>query len=402
MGGPLIVALILLLRFGSIWLDPEVRVDEGIYLQAFDAVAAGVSPFTIDGYLYPPAFAHFGSWSNTLLGAAGTRALLRISSLLSLLLIAAHGVRWWRRFGSSPPDSWRPWWIAAGLLVVSTGVELGLATANASFIAIALLLEALKVLESRPVVAGLFLAMSALIKPFALPAVAVLAVAGWVAEHRPWLWASVTAGVVGLSLNLPSPYLFEMLSASPSALTDIRAGSIDRILKLLGFEVSPLAVLVATTGVACSLAWVLGRRFLDGVRRGESRHPLDIHLLCLLGILAMPVLWSHSLVIFLPVICGTLALSWARRATAREHLPWVWLGAAAIIFSESGAVDLLWAPVQVLLLLPSLVAPIGLSLYLSRSAPEALTLIETDLSVHEKTGSGMGSSRRTENLRTPD
>ncbi len=361
----MIVAGLLLLRFGDTWLDSETRVDEGIYLLAFEAVTQGRSPFTVDGYLYPPAFAHLGSWSSRWLGMEGSRALLRLLSFCSLLVIAGWAVRWWRRFGgtganSSRNDSLKVWFLVGGLLVVSTGVELGVAVANVSFMAIALLWTALEIMERRPVVAGCLLACSVLIKPFAVPAVAVLGVGGWVARHRPWLKTSISAGVASLVLNAPSPYLFEMPAARPSSLTDIRAVSIGRILQTLGVECSPLWILVLFTGAICSVAWWR-------LRRRQDRR-LDLVLLCLLGMLGMPVIWSHSLIIFVPMLCGASALAWSRRSEDRGALPWVVLGAAAIIFSESGALDLLPALAQAVLLLPPLLAPIGLSMYLSRTA----------------------------------
>ena len=325
-------------------------IDEGIYLQAFDARRAGGSPYDVDGYLYPPALAEVGSWLVTAFGSTATGWILRVLNMAGLLFIAARGVAWLEASGLRP--MLRHWFMIGAMLTISTGVELGMRTANLSFLAGGLLLAALACLDARPWSAGMLLASSALVKPFAVPAITVLAVAGLAARRRAWLIASGLAGGLVLALSLPSPFFRDMLTALPSPLTEARATSIRRLLKLVGYELPALALTLTLIGCLCIAAWI------------HCRRGVVIRMLAMLGVLAMPVVWNHSLVLLTPIVCGALALAWQRRRKSWAEPILALLGGFAVLAFESGALDLLPPAFGFVLLLPPLAAPILLMCYL--------------------------------------
>ena len=192
----------------------------------------------------------------------------------------------------------------------------------------------------RPWLAGILLAVSTSIKPFAAPTVGLLGVAGFKSGRRAWWQTSLIAVGLGALFNLPSPWLLNMTDAAPSPLTEIRSTSLHRIGALWGLHLDPLIWLALAGAFLACLAWK------------EAHRAGRIYALCVLGILAMPVVWNHTLLVLLPWVGASWAVAscletgpWLRRSSL-----WVLLVGLSIVFFESGAVDRLASGLQGLLL----------------------------------------------------
>ena len=344
------ILLVWVVRYSERQLDDERLLDESIYLAAFEALAAGTSPYAVDGYLYPPAFAHAGVALASLISLDGVWLFLRIFNQLGLLVILWATVRWAEDAGAR--IRYRHWALLGVVLALSNGVFVAVICGNVSFLAGGLLMLGLAASGKRPFVAGLLLALSVSIKPYAAPAVLVLAVAGWRNRGKAWLGSSLTALALGFSFSLPSPWLGDMLRAAPSHLVEIRSASLYRIGLLAGVDLSRFIWLGLALAVLAAFAWRWAER------------PLIVRALCLFGVLAMPVVWNHTLVLLFPVVAAAWVMAARRRETApRER--WIpWIAGLCVWGFESGSVDLLPRLPQAVLLSVPWIVGFGLLAYL--------------------------------------
>jgi len=339
-GAVLVLAAFSVIRWWA-YLGSAVPLgDEGIYLDAFREVAEGRPANQISGFYYPPISAEVGAIVVTAIGDQATRVLLRLGSVLGLAMSV------WLSFSLWPAA--RRWRLAVGLLYVTfaPAVRYGITAGNASFVVSGMILTGLTFWSVRPLISGLLLGGSVGIKPLAPLSIAALL------THRPvpwsgrnWLAGGVAAALAGALLASTPTYLTTGAGAV-DRLPFIRSISLNRILTLLDLTVSPLLV-------ACVIAAVIvliGR--LVPMSRAE--------LLCFGGvaaILAVPIIWSHTLVLTLPAQVLALRLAVERRrragtfATAgkvggagevwrRYELVFVCLAVAALQLTEgAGAID---------------------------------------------------------------
>ena len=284
-------------------------VDEAVYLRAFEAVAAGGSPYTVEGYYYPTAFAQVGAAALELLGQSPTLWALRGLVLTSLASVV------WLSLSCWPMSRGRRFLIGAGYLLLAPAVGLSLVFGNVSFLVLALMLVAFFVWTRRPWLAGLLLGMSVAIKPLA--PLAVLALAVHRPKHRPtgstipphWLAAALAVSISAFVL-LPPARLLAMTSQPITGHNFFRTISLHRILSLFDLDVSPLLVAIVVAAVVVVVC--------------RWRPLSQIEVLCVAtaaALMAAPVIWAHTLVLALPMQAIALWRASERRAEHRGDSP---------------------------------------------------------------------------------
>jgi len=291
------LSLVILGRWWLYLTSSAALGDESIYLQAFQAVASGSEPGPAIGFYYPKTFAVLGGWLLRILGEVGTRSLLRGASVLGLAITV-----WLSACLCTAPWSWR---LALSSLYVSVSpaVYYGIETGNLSFTVAGAILLALTVWSIYPVVSGVLLGGSTAIKPLAPLAILALTAHRPVPDSRKHIVAGVSGGVLALAFLSMNPAYLATTSAAVDRLPFIRSISLNRILILLGLETSPVVI-----------ALILG--FLIVVVARSCPMPRQT-MLCFGGVaavLAVPIIWSHTLLLTLPV--QVLALT---RATSRRR-----------------------------------------------------------------------------------
>ena len=246
-----------------------------------------------------------------------------------------------------------------------------------SFLVIGMIVVALMIWQERSVGSGLMLGSSVSIKPLAPLAILVLLV------HRPLrggyrqVVAGLVASVVMLGSLLPLDAFREMLSQNIASLSLNRSFSLHRLLGLVGVDVHPL---VAMTVVAVIAVVIARLRPFD-----------EIDLLCLsltVAILGVPLIWTHTLLLTLPVQVLALLRAVERRrlfltepgvpgstsGIGRYELWLVVLAVAAIQLGEgSGSVDRMSAWIQLIALGVPFVAPAALAGYVLVTSPNRST-----------------------------
>ncbi len=335
--------------------------DEYAYVRGFADVAAGRTPYepVYMPFLYPPPFAYAGAW---LLrhGTGATLATLRAANLAGLVALAWCAAAWL-------PLSWR-WRVTAlaGVLVISPVVAQIVHGGNLSATATGMIVTALALWRRHPAVAGLLLGLSLLIKPLA-PA-PLVALAG----HRPSGGGRRHLVAAGLALGLAGgiflvvPRLEEFVARSATLGFADRTLSPHRLLAIAGVPVEPLWV----TAPALVATLVLARR-----KRIDERPLTALGLAACVA--ATPLVWSHTLIVTLPLQAMAAAAAAIRfrdaPAAARRARGWeVALVALAVItlhvsepatnISPHGAIF------QLACALPPLLAPGALAVYVWRVA----------------------------------
>jgi len=360
-----LLTCVTLVRWGRWLFSPVPLFDEAIYVEAFRAVASGGSPYTIDGYYYPPMCAIVGAWLLSALGEVPLLAVARTLMVVGLVATVWLSLIWW-----PVPARLR---LLVGALYVSLApaVGLGLRTGNLSFLVIGATVVSLTLWLRRPVASGLLLGSSVSIKPIAPVAILVLLSHRAVTGRAKKLLAGGLASILMMVSVLPLREAASMLSQNINRLSYHRSLSLHRLSQLAGFDLHP----VAAFAVVALIASVISRsRALD---RAE--------LLCVAlpaAVCALPLIWTHTLLLTLPV--QVLALtraadrrSWTRRATgdrSKPHLRYelwvVLLLVAAIQLAEgSGAVDRAAAWFQLAALGLPFVAPALLGGYVLMTSP---------------------------------
>lgn len=330
--------------------------DELAYTYAFRLIDGGGSPYQ-GGYFYTPTFAYAGAWAVRHLGEGGTIAALRVANLLGIATAVWCSFAW-------VPWSWRRRLLAAAaVLCLSPAVRLGVLWGNLSLLVVGMLVMGLLVWRRRPLVAGSLLGLSVVIKPLGPVAVLVLGAHRPAAGGRRHLVAAASAAALAAALVLPAPFLRDMLSFS-GKLGSGRNVSLQRLFHHFSVELSPWSIVVVVAAAAVALVrWrPLGRT----------------HLLCLAAtaaLLATPILWSHTMLLALPVEVLAVAAAWYRRPVERNASPsgvlrryelvLVSLLVVAIHFCEGmgGGLENRSRWLQVVLTIPAL-APAVLTAYL--------------------------------------
>jgi Glycosyltransferase family 87 len=284
----LLLALLATLRWWSPVTGREPRVDEAVYLAAFEAVGRGESPYVVPDFFYAPALAVLGAWSLDLTSQGVMLAAMRIVNLAGVALTC------WLPFTLLDITVLRRLALAAAVLLLAPGTGLALEAGNLSPAAVALVVAALLHWPRHPVSSGLAYGASLVIKPLAVVGIPVLAL------HRPRPpgrahQVAGAASVLGAALLLIGfSYLPDFLALGASLDHEgyplVRTVSTHRLLFNLGLDVdrSWLSALVGAAGVVLARA------------RRWSRD----QLLCLAVaaiVLASPALWSHTLLLTLPL-----------------------------------------------------------------------------------------------------
>ncbi len=214
---------------------------------------------------------------------------------------------------------------------------------------------------------GLLLGLSTVTKPIAPVGLATLA------AHRPspggrsHLLAAGTGIAIAGALTLASPFLTDYLEldGNPNVWPLSRSTSLYRWLHLMGLPLPPVALVLL---VALVTAWL--------ARRGPIS-PRQLYILAIAGMtLATPALWSHTLLLTLPLQIMALAKAGTRLryhnssgARFRYELVFVILAMAALTFVDGigGGLETASAPIQVVALAIPVWAPVGLSIYAWRT-----------------------------------
>ncbi|MDX1643843.1 MAG: hypothetical protein R3244_05735, partial [Thermoanaerobaculia bacterium] len=290
----LLLLLVLALRHATIALAAEPVNDESIYFDAFERVARGESPFDRSGYLTFSLLAHLGAWSLETIGAAGTLVLLRLANLAgaaTAVWCAAGFVarNWWARLAGS-----------ALYLVVAPAVAVGVFVGNLSLAVSGMIVAALVVWTQRPVVAGLLLGTSVVAKPLVPGAIVALACRRGGAGERRHLIAAGLAAAIALAVIALSPGLDRVLAIDPFPRL-ARSVSPHRLLHLLGWSGGVIWLSIA---IALGVALAARRRRLDAVR--------TIALASTAAVATTPLVWSHTLLVTLPLQAISLDIAWHR------------------------------------------------------------------------------------------
>lgn len=306
--------------------DPEPRTDERVFVGAALAVAAGGSPYDHPVYNYPPPLAEIGA---RLVDAGDPGRLLVALRLLELA--AMCGLVQLAAGFAGVGAGWR-FLLAALLVAAAPIVHATFWLGNLAAIPALLALVGWRCGERRPVVGGLLVGTSLALKPTALGG-ALYLTARWLgatragrrrpAEALAWIAAATLALLPWLD-RLPA--LAGRMLQPP--LFSSRNLSLRRAAVGLGLDLpTPLLFVVVLAGAL----WLARRRPVDADDR--------IHAAPVVALLALPVAWSHSFLLVLPLQVAAASL-WFRRSAARAGRT----GPAALI--ERWCVPLALAAIQ--------------------------------------------------------
>lgn len=367
-----LLAVLGLVRFHEPLLTSSRLIDEAMYEWAFQAVQDGRSPYDVGGYYYPPAFALAGAELERWIGAEALRYGLRTLNLLTVVATLWWAVAWWSR--RSPEDPEAPRWLervalAALLLAAAPGIALGFHLGNLSFVAIGLALLGWSLAGRHPIWAAAVLATSVTLKPIAAASLPLLVLAPPSHRARAHRFAGLVAGLVIAVTWLALPYLADLLSQDVERINRIRTWSLYRLLGVLGIDASPVIVFAATIALALALAWRWPR-----LRASPASWTALAAATCLL---ATPLIWSHTVLLFFPVLVMAATVTAQRRLAGEiPHPTWaepafVPLGGLVLLFYNPGAIDDLARPLEAWLLLVPLAAVVLLAAQVTRGAPSA-------------------------------
>ena len=373
----LALSLLGLLTLGNFWellTASRAHIDEVIYSRAFRAVQDGRSPYDVDGFYYPTAFAFLGAWLDAKVGAAGTRGGFRAANVLALIAALWMTTAWWGRStgtsSSRAAGSEIATWIerliiAALLILVSPGVAEGFHVGNLSFVASALAIAALTFAGRRPVVAGTSLALSLSLKPLAVAVLPLLVLTPPRSGARQHRVAGLVAGAMTAVVWLGFPYSWQLLGQKIEQLGVVRTWSLYRLAGVLELGIHRLVIFAAVVTLALAVA---------SRARGSREGWLIVAFTAAVG--ATPLLWFHTLILYFPALVMAASLA-RRRWPARKRRPGAWiepvfvvLGIATVLYYNAGAIDLLPAALEALLLVIPIAAVVWLAAYVLRFGGE--------------------------------
>lgn len=341
-------------------LRPEPRSDERYFVEAGRFLAQGESPYRQPIFNYPPPIAQLGAWA--------TRRRLEAELWLSLRLLnlsAAVGLAWLAAGKLSCGNRLAVRGVVALLAANSPVVQHAFFFGNLSPLVAFLAIAGFEREERRPWQASLLLGASIALKPLALIGALFLYLHRALAPLRrfpapgAWGWA-VVAGL----LLLPGwRFLSEMLVRMNHPPGDPHQLSLLRLARAApGWEMSP-------TWVA---AGVLGAAVL--CLRRHALTPQEVALVApVVSLLALPIVWAHSMVLTLPLQLRALDLAWSRfRSRVHPGRRTFWelsgVGLAVAAIQGSAAAGALAGSLAsfAAALLPTL-APVALAGYLLRA-----------------------------------
>lgn len=352
----LLLLLVLAARHTAIVLSPEPINDESIYFDAFERVMRGGSPFERSGYLTVSLLAYLGGWSLEAIGPAATLVILRLANLagaatVAWCALAFVGWTWWGRLAA-----------AAAYLLLAPAVGFGVFVGNLSLAVSGMIVAALLWWRRRPAVAGVLLGTSVIAKPLAPGAIVTLLFRRDEQDTRAHLVAGGLGAAITLAVIALSPHLEQALAIDPFPRL-ARSVSPHRLVHLLGLRGAELWLSAAIAGIVALIA-----------RRSRLGPVRLIALATTAAVATTPLVWSHTLLVTLPlqVICLTILWQRSKRPggrygsrASRFEVVGVLLAVAAIQLAE-GATNIydqsLW--IQWLGSLPPIVAPAALTLYL--------------------------------------
>lgn len=356
----LVVAIAGLVAYGSLLVSSRLLPDEERYVCAFTAAASDHNPYTCHGYFYPPLLAVLGGHAADVFGLHTFLVWMRALNLLGaigLVTFAATRIPGRRAFQAL---------LGAVLVAFGTSIDEAMGVGNLSPLCCALAVAALANVTRAPALAGVALGTSIALKPIAAAAVPLLlAVPKNMHGARHRVAALVAGGVVAL-LVLPwyswLPSLFRASGQQASAMHNL---SLVRVAHLLGFEVSPLVVLVAVP-----LLFAIFLR--DRLHTPES----VVYLGGAASLLSLPIVWGHTFILAYPIVTGALAASLLRwraaapgvaRARARAEGLLVCAASMWVLQSNafSGITAYLPAPLGALVLAFEIALPSALALHAS-------------------------------------
>lgn len=379
-----LLAFVALLGFLAWWyraalLFAQPLADERCYLQGAAAVAVGDPLYGTSCFLSPPAFAHLLAEVQRHLGEAAVLLALRGLNVLGLATV------FWLALATPVPRPTHRALAGAALAVALPAVPFALEHGNISPLTAALILGGLTLAHRAPLPAGLLLGTSAAFKPMMPGALAVLMSEGIWCRLRGQPWRSTPGGsrttaanrdAGGLAADAGQPAavpaasgLIALLVAAalllvPSDLSrylevgGVSAGStsVHRLFHLAGWTRSGLPVLIGVSLIACWLVLHL------------RPTPAERVTLAIAAVLTTtPLVWSHTLLLALPLQADALTALFARRRAAA--VPWpesagIGLMVLAPVFSE-GITSMIDQPawMQALGVLPTATAPALLAAY---------------------------------------
>lgn len=273
--------------------------DERVYLRAAGHVEAGESPFAEPGYFYPPPLAHAIAAASSEIGAIESLRVLRVLSLIGIVVsvwLSARLVRWHPALVAG---------LSAVFVAFAPAVDVATSLGNVGGLANGLVLTGLLCWHARPVSSGISVGAGLVLKPIApLAPLLILAHRSRPKSIRPVATALVIM-TVATSLLAPWGDQITGLLKNARGHTNPYNFSLHKLLADLGLELPPLAVSAAVG----TLAIVILRRV------SVSRTSL-LAIVIGTNLLALPILWAHTLLLLLPV--QFLALDACSRALARQ------------------------------------------------------------------------------------
>lgn len=354
----------LAILWGSAWFlyqgfffAPEPRVDEVVYLAAVDAVAAGGSPYEDPHYIYTPAFA------GIILAARESLGGNFLPVIRGLCLFGTCLVAWF----SLSLVSW-PWLVRLllGIVVLhlSPSAVDALWTGNVSPLVIGGLVTALFFAHESAVSSGAVIGFLNAAKPMGVPILVILAAQYLGHPDHRWCLKAVLSALVtgGVTLLLGLEYLPEMLERHGGKPYQLGNISFNRVLYLVGLEVSSVVIFLVVVAIAVMLTF---HRRLD-------RRELVV-LGSAVSLLALPLINPSSFLLSWPVQAVALERVVTRFRQRPNGAAGRWrfyeLGlVGAMILSPHGSIGLLAAgalPVlgQAVVTLMPLLAVVGLLAY---------------------------------------
>ncbi len=360
LAGVVLLASLLALRFAAAVFAPGPVQDEEVYAAAFSRVAQGLSPYQGLPFFYLPPFAAGGAFLSSLLGLPSTLGLLRGANLLAMATITwlASGVlalSWGRRFA-----------LCALFGALSPAVDLALAWGNLSPLAIAFWLASFLLWRRRPFLSGAAFAAAQLVKPIAAIGMALIALQ-WPAARagrtrRPQWIAALTALVLLAAALAAAPHLADFLKLAQGVPDAGRSASLHHLLHCFGIDIAAVWLLPLAAAGALAL---LRRRPQDG--------PGLYAIAAIAGLFATPVVWSHTLLLVLPLEAAALSEAWSRRRQAQGRVALVAVAAAVLAIQLSnglGGIEKWPLAVQGLFVALPCFAPLALALYLRSELQE--------------------------------
>lgn len=348
------------LRWYSQLTISSLQIDERSYFAAFEAVTSGRSPYEARSYLYPPLLATLGAEAVARCGERATSLTLRHLNLVAAALLA-----WLASRFLATRLAFR-FFAAAAAVAVLPGFAAAIVRGNLSPLAAALALAGWLLWPKRALIGGALLALSLFVKPMAILVPLVLLVGRLPdpAESRQRQWTLLSMAASAVLLLIPGLRHLEGLASQvgggkPEAL---RVASLHRVLDGLGWRL-PAGVIALV--IALVTAIVLRRRPLTPRRLGFVAWTASL--------LALPIVWDHTLLLALPVVAASLRLAGARwlardRVQPRPKPGEAWLVGLATtsvaLANGFGAIETLPTWLNALLVAIPTLSPLVLTLFL--------------------------------------